>query len=77
MLLIAGGVICTIRKLQIQLLAVEILEPFCRRRRGKISDGYTQTVAWKPMVKAPSKMKSMAAAASPDLCAELVLFCTW
>jgi hypothetical protein len=36
----AGGVIWTMRKLQIQLLAVETEEPRWRRRRGRISDLY-------------------------------------
>jgi hypothetical protein len=37
--LIAGGVMYTMMKLQIQLAAVEIDEPFWRALRGKISDG--------------------------------------
>jgi hypothetical protein len=37
--LIAGGVMYTIMKLQIQFAAVEIDEPFWRALRGKISDG--------------------------------------
>jgi hypothetical protein len=37
--LIAGGVMYTMMKLQIQFAAVEIEEPFCRALRGKISDG--------------------------------------
>jgi hypothetical protein len=37
--LIAGGVMYTIMKLQIQLAAVEIDEPFWRALRGRISDG--------------------------------------
>ena len=63
--------------LMIQLLAVEMEEPRWRRRRGRISEGYTQTVAWKPMVKAPWKMKSMVAAPIPAMCAMEVLCCTW
>jgi hypothetical protein len=39
--------------------------------------GYTQTVAWKPMVNAPWKMKSIAAAAIPAPAAEAVWYCTW
>jgi len=85
---IAGGVMYTIMKLQIQLAAVDIDEPFWRALRGKISEGYTyreggsqhcvsditldydllprtQTVAWKPIVKAPWKIKSIAAAPMP------------
>jgi hypothetical protein len=37
--LIAGGVMYTIMKLQIQFAAVEMDEPFWRALRGKISDG--------------------------------------
>lgn len=39
-------------KLQIQLHAVLTLLPRCRSFSGRISLGYTQTVAWKPMVNA-------------------------
>ena len=77
MFVIAGGVIYTIRKLQIQLALVEILLPRWRSLSGRISDGYTHTVAWKPMVKAPSKMNSMAAAPMPAAVAIEVLFWTW
>lgn len=39
--------------------------------------GYTQTVAWKPMVKAPWNTKSIAAAAMPAPVADAVRFSTW
>ena len=71
---IAGGVNSTMAKFINQFEAVEIAEPLCRRRRGRISEGYTHTVAWNPIVNAPSKMKSMTAAAIPAPCATLVLF---
>jgi len=67
MLRIAGGVMYTIMKLQIQLEAVDMELPFWRALRGSISLGYTHTVAWKPIVKAPWKMKSMAAAPMPAM----------
>lgn len=39
--------------------------------------GYTQTVAWKPIVKAPWKMNSIAAAAAPAACLDGVENWTW
>ena len=57
----------TMIKFMIQLEAVDIELPTWRALSGKISDGYTHTVAWKPIVKAPWKMKSIAAAAMPDV----------
>jgi hypothetical protein len=41
MLRIAGGVMYTMMKLQIQLAAVLMELPFWRALRGKISEGYT------------------------------------
>lgn len=64
-------------KLQIQFAAVDIDEPFWRALRGKISDGYTQTVAWKPIVKAPWKMNNMAAAPIPAVSAARVSMRAW
>jgi len=58
------------------LHAVETPLPRCRKRRGRISEGYTQTVAWKPIVNAPSKRNSITAAPIPHPFAMLVLFCT-
>ena len=56
-------------KLQIQLLAVEIALPFCRSLSGRISLGYTHTVAWNPTVKKPSNRNSITAAAMLAECA--------
>ena len=35
--------------LVIQLQNVEMAEPFWRSRRGRISEGYTHTIAWNPI----------------------------
>lgn len=61
----ADGVNFTTAKLKIQLLAVERAEPFVLMRRGRTSDGMSQTVAWNPREKKNSKTKSMAEAARP------------
>jgi hypothetical protein len=50
----------TMAKLQSQFVAVEIADPFCLMRRGKISLGYVHTTAWKPVVKRPMYKKRTA-----------------